>query len=274
MLTDAGEPESYEEAHSVPESQKWLKSMKEVVGSLDENDTFDLVDKPKNQKILKNKWVYRIKTEDGNSQPRYKACLVVKGYEQRKGVDFDEIFSPVVRFPSIRVYLERAASLDLEIEQLDVKKAFLHGELEEDVYMAQPEGFEVKGKEHMVCKLKKSLYGLKQAPRRWYKKFESFIKEHGYKRTTSDHCVFIQKFVDGDFLILLIYVDDMLIVGKDKKKIDRLKLDLSKSFAMKDLGAAKRILGMEITCDRKARKLWLSQESYIGKVLQWTRLSR
>ena len=115
-----------------------------------ENHTYELVELPKGRRALKNKWVYRLKTEDNNSKPRYKARLVVKGFSQRKGIDFEEIFSPVVKMSSIRVVLGLAASLDLEIEQLDVKTAFLHGDLEEEIYMEQPEGFVVAGKEHQV----------------------------------------------------------------------------------------------------------------------------
>lgn len=108
-----------------------------------------------------------MKHDENTSNPRYKARLVVKGFSQRKGIDFEEIFSPVVKMSSIRIVLSLAASLDLEIEQMDVRTAFLHGDLEEEIYMIQPEGFVVKGKEDCVCKLKKSLYGLKQAPRQW-----------------------------------------------------------------------------------------------------------
>jgi hypothetical protein len=209
-----------------------------------------------------------VKQEEHTSQPRYKARLVVKGFRQRKGIDFDEIFSPVVKMSSIRVVLSLAASLDLEIEQMDVKTAFLHGDLEEEIYMEQPEGFKVKGKEDYVCRLKKSLYGLKQAPRQWYKKFESVMEEQGYRKTTSDHCVFVQKFPDEDFIILLLYVDDMLIVGMNSSRIDRLKKQLSQSFAMKDLGPAKQILGVRIHRSREDKKLFISQEQYIEKVLE------
>ena len=138
--------------------------------------------------------------------------------------------------------------------------------------MQQSKWFDVKGKDNLVCKLKKSLYRLKQAPRKWYKKFGSFMMSHGYNRTTYDHCVFIRKFFDDDFVIYLLYVDDMLIIGHDSSKIDRLKRELSKYFAMKDLGSVKQILGMKICYDRKNRKLWLSQEIYIEKVLK--RLNR
>ena len=140
--------------------------------------------------------------------------------------------------------------------------------------MQQLEGFEVKGKENLVCKLKKSLYGLKQAPRQWYKKFYSFMMSHGYNRISSDHCVFTRKFSDNDFIILLLYVDDMLIIGHDSSKTDRLKRELSKSFSMKYLGSMKQILGMKISRDMKNRKLWLSQESYIEKVLERFNMSK
>ena len=110
----------------------------------------------------------------------------------------------MVKMSLIRVVLGIVACLDLEIEKLDVKTAFLHDDLEEDIYMDQPEGFGVKGKEYLVCKSKKSLYGLKQAPRLWYKKFDSFMLNHGCNRTNTDHCVFVKKFSDGDFVIFLL----------------------------------------------------------------------
>ena len=197
MLTNVGEPETYQEAILHESKKEWVKAIQEEVRSLLDNHTYDLVKLPQEKKALRNKWVYRLKTENNGSQPK-------------------------------------------------------------EICMQEPEGFEVKGKENIVCKLKKSLYGLKQAPRQWYKKFDSFMMSHGYNRTSSDHCVFTRKFSDDDFIILLLYVDDMLIIGHDSSKIDRLKRELSKSFSMKDLGSAKQILGMKISCDRKNRKLWLS----------------
>ena len=155
-----------------------------------------------------------------------------------------------------------------------MKTAFLHGDLEEEIYIEQPEGFTAKGKEHLVCGFKKSLYRLKHAPRQWCKKFDSFMVDHGYARTISNHCVFVKKFFDGEFIILLLYVDDMLIICRDTSKIDRPKKELSKSFNMKDLGPAKQILDMKISHDRKKGKLWLSQESYIAKVLDRFNMSK
>ena len=221
--------------------------MQEEMDSLQKNDTYELVELPKGKKALKNKWVFKLK-KDGNKLVKYKARLVVKGFGQKRGIDFDEIFSPIVKMSSIRVILGLTASLDLEFEQLAVKTAFLHREVEE------------ARKEHMVYKLKKSLCGLKQAPRQWYKKFDSFMVGHGYTRIDANHCVYVRIFLGDKFIILLLYVDDMLIVGQDMKMIGDLKKELSKSFYMEDLGPAKQILGMQILQDRKAKKLWLSQE--------------
>ncbi|KAG8474474.1 hypothetical protein CXB51_031434 [Gossypium anomalum] len=203
----------------------------------------------------------------GVEEPRYKARLVAKGYSQIPGVDFTDVFSPVVKHSSIQALLGIVAMHDLEIEQLDVKTTFLHGELEEDIYMQQPEGFIVSKKEDYVCLLRKSFYGLKQSPRQWYKRFDSFMTSHDFKRSSLDSCVYFKKNSDGSFVYLLLYVDDMLIAAKDKGEIRKVKAQLSEEFEMKDLGPAKKILGMEILRDRKASKLYLSQKGYIEKVL-------
>ncbi|RVW95191.1 Retrovirus-related Pol polyprotein from transposon TNT 1-94 [Vitis vinifera] len=167
---------------------------------------------------------------------------------------------------TIRLVLGMVAAENLHLEQLDVKTAFLHGDLEEDLYMIQPEGFIVQGQENLVCKLRKSLYGLKQAPRQWYKKFDNFMHRIGFKRCEADHCCYVKSF-DNSYIILLLYVDDMLIVGSDIEKINNLKKQLSKQFAMKDLGAAKQILGMRIIRDKANGTLKLSQSEYVKKVL-------
>ncbi|KAK8957035.1 hypothetical protein KSP39_PZI000307 [Platanthera zijinensis] len=268
LLTDAGEPESYSEAVESAERHHWMAAMQEEMQSLRTNHTYDLVRLPKGKKALKNRWIFRLKEGASPTPPRYKARLVVKGFAQRQGIDFDEIFSPVVKMSSIRVVLGLAARLDLEVEQMDVKTAFLHGDLEEELYMEQPDGYCMRGKEGYVCRLKKSLYGLKQAPRQWYRKFETFMGEIDFTKTTLDHCVFMKQYAPEDFVILLLYVDDMLIIGKKTPRITELKRQLSSKFEMKDLGPAKTILGMHIRRDRGTRFLWLSQERYIRKVLQ------
>ncbi|KAH9790140.1 Integrase catalytic domain-containing protein [Citrus sinensis] len=194
--------------------------------------------------------------------------LVAKGYAQKEGIDYNEVFSPVVKYSSIRILLAMVAQFDLELVQLDVKTAFLHGELEDEIYMTRPDGFKVAGKENWVCKLTKLLYGLKQSLRQWYKRFDRFIKRQRYTRNKFDHCVYFRKLQEGSFIYLLLYVDDMLIAFKCKDEIEKLKTQLNQEFEMKDLGEAKKILGMEICRDRARGKVSLSQKQYLKKVLQ------
>ncbi|KAL9259890.1 Retrovirus-related Pol polyprotein from transposon TNT 1-94-like protein [Drosera capensis] len=161
-----------------------------------------------------------IKRDANDKLVKRKVRLVVQGFGQKKGIDFDEIFSPVVKMTSM---LGLAASMNLKIDQLDVKIIFLHGNLNEKIYMTHIEGFEVKGKEHLVCRLKKSFYGLKQASCQWYKKFDSLILNLGYIRNKADSCVYVRKFSRDKFIVLLLYVDDMLIIGHDVTMIEKLK---------------------------------------------------
>jgi len=160
------------------------------------------------------------------------------------------------------------AQENLELEQLDVKTAFLHGELKEKIYMMPPEGCDSLFKENEVCLLNKSLYGLKQAPRQWNEKFDHYMTEIGFKRSDYDSCAYTKKLSDDSTMYLLLYVDDMLVAANNMQAIDALKKELSIKFEMKDLGAAKKILGIEIIIDREAGVLWLSQESYLNKVLK------
>jgi ATP-binding cassette subfamily B (MDR/TAP) protein 1 len=265
LLTENGEPQCYTEAVQMDDSVKWESAMNEEIMSLEKNETWSLTKLPAGKKALQNKWVFRVKEEHDGSK-RYKARLVVKGFQQKKGIDYNEIFSPVVKMTTIRLVLGIVAAENLHLEQLDVKTAFLHGDLEEDLYMVQPEGFRIAGKEDLVCKLGKSLYGLKQAPRQWYLKFDDFMMRNGYTRCVMDHCCYVKHF-KGSYIILLLYVDDMLIAGSNMVEINKLKRQMSEEFEMKDLGEAKQILGMSISRDRSDGNLKLSQEKYIGKIL-------
>lgn len=269
LLTEDGEPLTFHEATSGSDVPLWMTAMQEEIEALHKNKTWQLVPLPRGRKAIGNKWVYKIKRDSNDQVERYRARLVVKGYAQKEGIDFNEIFSPVVRLTTIRVVLAMCATFDLHLEQLDVKTAFLHGELEEEIYMLQPEGFTEIGKENLVCRLNKSLYGLKQAPRCWYKRFDSFIISLGYNRLSSDYCTYYKRFDgDNDFIILLLYVDDMLVAGPNKDRIQELKAQLAKEFDMKDLGPANKILGMQIHRDRNNRKIWLSQKNYFNKILR------
>ncbi|GJR91241.1 retrovirus-related pol polyprotein from transposon TNT 1-94 [Tanacetum coccineum] len=268
ILTEEGESSTLQEALNIPDASFWKDVMQEEIKALHKNKTWELVPLPGGRKPIGNKWVYKIKRNGDDQVERYRARLVVKGYAQKEGIDFNEIFSPVVRMTTIRVVLAMCATYDLHLEQLDVKTAFLHGNLEEEIYMLQPEGFKQKGKENLVCRLNKSLYGLKQAPRCWYKRFDSFIRSLEYNRLHADPCAYFKRFGNNDFIILLLYVDDMLVAGPNKDRINKLKAQLAREFEMKDLGPANKILGMQIHRDRVSRKIWLSQKSYVKKILQ------
>ncbi|KAD3338048.1 hypothetical protein E3N88_33569 [Mikania micrantha] len=263
------EPLGYYEAINSDDKENWMKAMNEEMRSLYQNETWRLVDKPINQKLVDCKWVYKLKEGiEGVEKPRYKARLVAKGFTQREGIDYTEIFSPVVKHTSIRVILALTAVYDLELEQLDVKTAFLHGVLDEQIYMKQPLGFVDKEQPNKVCLLKKSLYGLKQSPRQWYRRFDEYMVKNGFSRSMFDNCVYIMEYSSGRFVYLLLYVDDMLIACEDKRQIQIVKGVLMREFDMKELGSAKKILGMEIQRDRNKKLLYLSQSSYIRKVLK------
>jgi hypothetical protein len=165
LITNDEEPTCYQEAMEVSDSEKWKEAMKEEMDSLERNGTWDLVELLKNRKIVGCKWVYKLKKGVDDKVERYKARLVEKGYSQKEGIDFHEIFSPVVKLVSIRIVLALVAFFNLELEQLDVKTTFLHGDLDEEIYMEQLEGFVQDHRKRFVCKLKNSLYGLRQSPK-------------------------------------------------------------------------------------------------------------
>ncbi|KAG8480295.1 hypothetical protein CXB51_024758 [Gossypium anomalum] len=233
-VVDDDIPVTYQEAMQSLESDRWKSAMDEEMQSLRKNNTGS-------KRAIGCKWVFAKKDGSPSKKDvRYEARLVAKGYAQKEGIDYNDVFSPIVKHSSIRILLALVAQLNLELAQLDVKIAFLHGELEEEIYMTQLEGYEDAGGRNWVCKLNKSLYGLKQSPRQWYK----------------------------SFIYLLLYVDDMLIASKSQKEIDKLKALLNEEFEMKDLGKAKKILSKDISRDRQRGKLCLNQKQYLKKVLQ------
>ncbi|CAM6087062.1 unnamed protein product [Calypogeia fissa] len=240
-----------------PDKDKWFEAMVKEMNSLKKNSTLRLVTLPRGKKLVQCKWVYK-KKQDGT----YKARLMAKGYTQCKGLDYTEIFSPIVKLATIRVLFAIVAFYDLELDQMDVLTAFLHGLLDVEIYMAQPEGFITKEAGHMVCLLLHSLYGLKQSPRQWNKRFDSFMLSKGFTCSDSDSCIYmkeVENFTSFGYIVLALYVDDMLIAVENKSDVAHLKAMLSKEFSMKDLGQAKKILGMEIHRDQEKRQLWLSQ---------------
>lgn len=176
---------------------------------------------------------------------KYKARLVAKGYVQEHGIDFDEIYAPVTRLETVRLLLALAAKNEWEVHHLDVKTAFLNGEISEDVYVVQPEGFAKKGKENLVYKLLKALYGLRQAPRAWYAKLNSCLESLGFKRCPSEHGVYIQKNGEEQ-LIVAVYVDDLLVTGNNITAIEGFKNQMRQKFEMTDMGKLSYYLGIEV----------------------------
>ncbi|KAK8984925.1 hypothetical protein V6N11_064471 [Hibiscus sabdariffa] len=267
ILVDQDEPKTYQEAVASPDSEKWLEAMRSEMDSMSDNQVWTLVEPPEGIKPIGCKWVFKKKTDmDGNVQT-YKGLLVAKGFRQIHGVDYDETFSPVAMFKSIRIFLAVAAFHDYEIWQMDVKTAFLNGKLEEDVYMTQPEGFVTPENTGKVCKLQRSIYGLKQVSRSWNLRFNEAIQEFGFIRNEDEPCVY-KKFSGGIVSFLILYVDDILIIGNDVPTLQSIKTWLSSCFSMKDLGEAAYILGVKIYRDRSRRLLGLSQSTYIDKVLK------
>ncbi|KAM2723556.1 hypothetical protein EV1_026500 [Malus domestica] len=262
IIEESTEPETFEEAS---QSSEWMTAMKEEIDALQQNQTWDLVPKPRDVKSISCKWVYKIKRRPDGSIERYKARLVARGFSQQYGLDYDETFSPVAKLTTVRVLLALAANKDWNMWQMDVKNAFLHGELDREIYMIQPMGFQSQDHPEYVCKLRKALYGLKQAPRAWYGKIAEFLTQSGYSVTPADSSLFV-KANEGKLVIVLVYVDDLIITGDDEAEILRTKENLSVRFQMKELGQLKHFLGLEI--DRTQEGIFLYQQKYSKDLLK------
>ncbi|GJW75361.1 retrovirus-related pol polyprotein from transposon TNT 1-94 [Tanacetum coccineum] len=226
--------------------------------------TILLSDLPSGSKAIGYRWVFRIKYHTYGSIQTFKARLVIQGFSQRQRVDYFDTYAPVARITSIRVLFALASLYNLSIHQMDVKIAFLNGDLDEEVYMKQPEGFVLPGHENKVCKLKKSLYGLKQAPKQWHDKFDKSILSNGFTHNSSDRCIY-SKFTKDYGVILCLYVDDILIVGTNMEGINETKKFLSSCFQMKDMNEVDTILGIKVK--RHSGGYALNQCHYIDKII-------
>jgi Reverse transcriptase (RNA-dependent DNA polymerase) len=192
------------------DAKMWEEAANAEMQSIRDNQTWTLAPLPVGRTAIGCKWVFKVKLKSDGTVDRYKARLVAKGYSQQEGIDFSETFAPVARFSSIRILLALGAHYDWEIHQMDVKTAFLNGELEEEIYMEQPEGFIEKGKENLVCRLRKALYGLKQAGRAWYEKIHAALIKLGFDFLRVDHCIY--RLVNGSTVVFIaVYVDDLTL---------------------------------------------------------------
>ena len=237
------DPCNYDEALKDKDENLWQKAMKSKMQSMHSNQVWDLMEPPEGIKPIGCKWIYKKKRGAYYKVETFKARLVAKGFTQKEGIDYEETFSPVARLKSIRILLSIAAHFNYEIWQMGVKTAFLNGHLEECIYMMQPDGFMEKGQERMLYKLKRSIYGLKQASRSWNTRFDQAIKSYGFDQCPDESCVY--KKCDGSVVVFLVlYVDDILLIGNDVGVLSSVKVWLSSQFDMKDLGEAVTFLGL------------------------------
>lgn len=256
------DPLTYKEAIESERKEEWIRAMETEKKSLNEMNTWIMVEKPPDKPTVEAKWIFVTKTNPDGSK-KSKARLVAKGFTQVKFINYDETFAPVIRKEHVRYLLSQAVAYELEVHHMDVDSAFLNGELKEEIYMVLPQGFgEHSGK---IVKLLKSLYGLKQSSNCWYEKINNTLKSNNYYPSSSDPCVYINKNNEGKVKgIIGLYVDDNIILGK-KDEVKKMKELLSKYFKMKDLGEVKLILGMEIERDKKGIRIY--QRDYIRKIL-------
>ncbi|KAL5566704.1 hypothetical protein UlMin_029868 [Ulmus minor] len=232
------EPVSFQEA---AQEKRWRDAMDEEIRAIEKNDTWELTSLPKGHKAIGVKWVYKTKRNAKGEIERHKARLVAKGYSQKAGIDYDEI------------------------HQMDVKSAFLNGVLEEEVYIQQPSGYEVKSHKDKVLKLKKALYGLKQAPRAWNNRIDKYFLENNFTKCPYEHALYV-KVKDGDILIVCLYVDDLIFTGSNPRMFDDFKKVMTREFEMTDIGLMAYYLGIEVK--QKEEGIFISQESYAREILK------
>ncbi|KAL9274065.1 Retrovirus-related Pol polyprotein from transposon TNT 1-94-like protein, partial [Drosera capensis] len=226
--------------------------MQKELESIEKNNTWTLTELPPGHKSIGLKWVFKLKKDSDGRVIKHKARLVAKGYVQRQGIDFEEVFAPVAKLDTVRVILALAANRSWEVHHMDVKSAFLNGELEEEVYVTQREGFEVQGQKHLVYRLSKALYGLRQSPRAWNTRLDKSLKELGFTRCSQEQAVYTRG--DGDAaLIVGVYVDDLIVTGGNTGEVKNFKKQMMTEFEMSDLGLLSYYLGIEV----EQKKGWI-----------------
>ena len=258
------------EFRTAVEEKVWRDACEEEISSIFRNKTWDLVELPPGAKGIGLKWIFKIKRNSDESINKYKSRLVAKGYIQRHGIDSEEVFAPVARIETVRFLIALAASHGWQIHHLDVKTAFLNGDLKEDVYVTQPEGFVVEGSEHKVYKLHKALYGLKQAPRAWNEKLNKVLGEMKFIKCSKEPSLY-RKQEKKHLLLVAVYVDDLLVTGSSIDMIEEFKAGMSACFEMSDLGLLTYYLGIEVIQYDGGIKI--VQERYAKKILEESGMS-
>ena len=263
LFTSEDDPSTFEEA---VREERWRRAMEAEIGSIEGNHTWDLVELPEGAKVIGVKWVFKTKLNEKGEVDKFKARLVAKGFLQTHGVDFYEVFAPVAKWDTIRVLLGLAAQKGWSVYQLDVKSAFLQGELTEDVFVEQPKGFtreeEDEGK---VYKLNKALYGLRQAPRAWYSRIEGYFVREGFRKCYCEHTLFVKE-EGGSILVVSLYVDDLIYTSDSQPMLEAFKMSMKEEFAMTDLGKMKYFLGVEVIQDEVG--IFINQKKYAIETLK------
>ncbi|GMJ10230.1 hypothetical protein HRI_004692200 [Hibiscus trionum] len=265
-ITSAYEPTFYHQAVKYP---AWRQAMAEELQAMEANHTWTVVPLPEGKQAIDCKWVFRIKYKADGTIERHKARLVAKGFTQVEGIDYVDTFSPVAKMTSFKLLLALAAMNDWHLLQLDVHNAFLNGTLTEEVYMKLPLGYSSSVEPNSVCRLNKSIYGLKQAFRQWFITFSQVVLKFGFVQSPSDHSLFTKGSGDN-FIALLVYVDDIVLAGKDLGQLASVKEFLQQHFKLRDLGNLRYFLGFEIA--RNSNGISLSQRKYALQLLEDTSL--
>ena len=245
------------------EHECWQIAMQAELQALEENHTWDIVPCPPTVKPIESKWVFSVKLRSDGSLDRYKARLVALGNKQKYGIDYEETFAPVAKMTTVRTILAIATSQSWRLHQMDVKNVFLHGDLQEEIYMKLPSGMTTSFS-HDVCKLRHSLYRLKQAPHAWFEKFRSTLLSFSFTQSQYDSSLFIHTSTSG-IVILLVYVDDIIIIGTDCGLITKLRQPLHATFHMKDLGQLTYFLGLEV--HYRSHGLFVNHNKYIQDLI-------
>jgi len=267
------EPVTMQDAIDSPFSDEWLQAAREEYDSLLKNETWDLVDLPEGEKTVGTKWVFKTKLDASGEVKRFKARLVAKGYSQKYGIDYHDTYAPVVSLKSLRLLLAFGVKHGYKIHQMDVITAFLNGTLEEDIYVNQPEGFEVKGTENKVCKLKKSLYGLKQSPRCWNQVLHEYLLSKEFIQAISEECLYYSHHRSDNLpeTIIAVYVDDLAILSLTDEIMDNIKEMFCERFEMKDLKEISYCLGLVIQQENDS--MVIHQQPYIKQLLEKYRMT-
>ncbi|GKD62640.1 retrovirus-related pol polyprotein from transposon TNT 1-94 [Tanacetum coccineum] len=261
-INKISEPHTYLQALKDP---RWIEAINKEIQALEANHAWDITTLPPGKLRIRSKWVFRIKFKADGDIERFKARVVAKGFNNKECIDYIETFAPVAKMVSVKALIVVATHHNWDILQLDINNAFLHGDLDEEVYMIVPQGCLKKLPPNLVCKMKKSLYGLKQANRQWFIKLIDFLKVFGFHQSYADTSLFT--LTNGSsFTALLIYVDDILLTGNDTATIKLIKQQLNLTFSIKDLQSLHYYLGVEIL--QNSTGLVMSQRKYALDLLQ------